>query len=404
MDRHIELAVLDEFFDHHRSKTTSMADEPLRNPASAYTDPDRLRHETDGILRRRALIAALSSDLPATGEYLATEVADVPVLLVRGEDAVVHAYLNACRHRGGRITSGSGRAGRAFVCPYHSWTYDLDGRLLGQPQARGCFPGPDDPRTSLVTLPVAERFGLVLVRLGGSEPIDVEEELGGLAPELASHRLDGYWFSDERSAEFSMNWKLALDTFFEGYHIFALHRKTLAADFLSAPSLTETMGDHGRTVVFRRDVVGLLEKEKSEWALRPHSTIVYRLFPNAVINMPSSGHVELWRVNPVGDDPGKCRVDVRFYLPAEPTTDKARNFWRKNVDLTVSVVFGEDFTQQEDIYRTLRTGLLPDVVYGMNEPSLIAQHRSYDQELSRHPSTSVAAITLGRRAGTSRGK
>jgi phenylpropionate dioxygenase-like ring-hydroxylating dioxygenase large terminal subunit len=382
MDRHIELKVLDQFFDLHRRKTTSMAEEPYRNPASVYIDPVRFRREIDILFRGRPTLVALSSDLPATGEFLTTEVADIPLLLLRGEDGVVRCFLNACRHRGGRVASGAGRTGRAFVCPYHSWTYDLDGALLGQPQARECFPTTAQGLTNLIALPVAERFGMIFVRPGGKEPVDVEGELTGLAPELASHEFEGYWFAAEHCADWTMNWKLAIDTFLEGYHIFALHRTTLSPDFLSAPCLTETIGDHGRMVVLRRSVIGLLEQDREEWALRPHSTIVYRIFPNAVLNLPSSGHVELWRVYPKDDDPGRCRVSVRFYLPAEPVTEKAKTFWQKNIDLTVSVVFGEDFRQQEDIHRTLRSGLLPDVVYGRNEPSLIAQHQGYARVLS----------------------
>ncbi|MDX6362880.1 MAG: hypothetical protein QOC85_1890 [Streptomyces sp.] len=361
MDRHVELAVLDEFLDLHARRSTTLADEPYRNDAAAYTDPARLRAERDGLLRGRPALVALSPDLPATGEYLTREVAGVPVLLIRGEDAVVRAYVNACRHRGGRIAQGSGRSGRAFTCPYHAWTYDHDGKLLGQPQARGSFAGPGTPGSDLIPLAVAERFGMIVVRLEGDEPIDVEAELAGLAPELASHDFEGYWFSEEHSGEWNTNWKLAMDTFLEGYHIFALHRRTLSPDFLSAPCHTQAFGDHGRMTVFRRSAVGLKELDRAEWRLRPHTTIVYRIFPNVVLNLPSSGHAELWRIEPVDDDPGRCRVSVRFYLPSEPETDKARGFWRKNIDLTVSVVFAEDFEQQEDIHRTLRSGLLPDV-------------------------------------------
>jgi phenylpropionate dioxygenase-like ring-hydroxylating dioxygenase large terminal subunit len=385
MDRRVELAVLDEFFEQRAARSTSLADEPYRNPATVYTDPARLRAEADSLLRGRPALVALSPDLPATGTYLSREVNGVPLLLVRGEDAAVRCYLNACRHRGGRVADGAGRAGRAFTCPYHAWTYDHDGRLLGRPQARGCFADPGTPGSDLIPVPVAERFGMIFVRLSGAgsedERIDVEAELTGLAPELASHDLDGYWFAEEHAGEWDTNWKLAVDTFLEGYHIFALHRSTLAPDFLSAPCHTEIMGDHGRMAVFRRSTVGLEETPRDEWRLRPHTTIVYRIFPNVVLNLPSSGHAELWRIEPVGDDPGRCRVSVRFYLPAEPETDKARNFWRKNVDLTVGVVFEEDFRQQEDIYRTLRSGLLPDVVYGRNEPSLIAQHQAYERAL-----------------------
>jgi phenylpropionate dioxygenase-like ring-hydroxylating dioxygenase large terminal subunit len=144
-----------------------MAEEPYRNPASAYVDPVRSHREIEVLFRGRPTLVAPSPDLPATGEFLTTEVADIPLLLLRGEDGVVRCYLNARRHRGGRV-AGPGRAGRAFVCPYHSWTDDFDGALLGQPQARECFPTTAQGLTNLIALPVDERFG---IRSGRCAPI-----------------------------------------------------------------------------------------------------------------------------------------------------------------------------------------------------------------------------------------
>jgi phenylpropionate dioxygenase-like ring-hydroxylating dioxygenase large terminal subunit len=148
--------------------------------AHVYTDPDRLAGEVQTLFRGRPLVVALSADLVDTGDYVATEAAGVPLLLVRGEDAEVRAFLNICRHRGGRVASGRGRPGRAFKCPYHSWAYDLNGDLLGQPLARDAFEGLDPAEFGLVAVPVVERFGVILVRLGSDEPIDAGAELGEL--------------------------------------------------------------------------------------------------------------------------------------------------------------------------------------------------------------------------------
>jgi phenylpropionate dioxygenase-like ring-hydroxylating dioxygenase large terminal subunit len=376
--------ILRRFFALREAHTTLMAPEPRRERASVYTDPERLTREVDTLFRGHPLVVALSADLPSTGDYLATEAAGVPLLLVRGEDAEVRGFLNICRHRGGRVASGRGRPGRAFKCPYHSWAYDLNGDLLGQPLARNAFDGIDRETLGLLPVPVAERFGLILARVGSGRtgaPIDVAAELSGLGPEIGELNLDGYLFFDERSGVFDANWKLIYDTFLESYHIFSLHRDSIGPDLLSTPFVADTFGAHARANVMRREVVKLLEVPESEWDLRAHSSLVYLLFPSVLINLPMSGHAEMWEVYPEPDDPHRTRVTVRFYIPGEPESDEQRAFWEMNVKFTQRVVFKEDFDQQQDIHRSLRTGLMPEVIYGRNEPMLIHHHEQVELAL-----------------------
>src|SRR5580692_8324622 len=173
MRHETQVELLRRFFAMRDARTTMMAPGPYRQRASVYTDPERLAEEQRTLFRGRPLVIALSADLPSTGEYLATEAAGVPLLLVRGEDAVVRGFLNICRHRGGRVASGRGRPGRAFKCPYHSWAYDLNGELLGQPLARDAFDSLDRREFGLLPVPVSERFGLIFARIGSNAPIDV---------------------------------------------------------------------------------------------------------------------------------------------------------------------------------------------------------------------------------------
>ncbi len=373
--------VLRTFFALRDAHTTTLAPQPVRQRADVYTDPERMAAEVRALFRGRPLAVGLSADLPATGDCLSTEVAGVPLLLVRGEDAAVRGFLNICRHRGGRVFTGRGRPGRAFKCPYHSWAYDLDGALLGQPLARDAFEGLERSQFGLVPVPVAERFGVILARLGGDEPIDVETELAGLGPELASYGFEGLSFYEERAGVFDANWKLIHDTFTESYHIFSLHRDSIAGDLLSTPFVGENFGPHTRGVVMRKEVVSLLERPESEWELRPFASIVYLLFPSALLNVPMSGHVELWEMYPEPDDPHRTRVTVRYYVPSDQVEER-RAFWDANVRFTSRVVFEEDFGQQQDIHRSLRTGLMPEVVYGRNEPALIHHHEQIELALA----------------------
>jgi phenylpropionate dioxygenase-like ring-hydroxylating dioxygenase large terminal subunit len=344
------------------------------------------------LFRGRPLVAALSADLPATGDCLATEVAGVPLLLIRGEDAEVRAFLNICRHRGGRVFTGRGRPGRALKCPYHSWAYDLNGDLMGQPLARDAFEPLERSELGLRRVAVAERFGLILVRLGSAEEaIDVESELAGLGPEIADWGFDSWAFYDERSGVFDANWKLIRDTFLESYHVFSLHHDTLAADMLSTPFLGEEFGPHDRGVVMRKEVISLLERPESEWELKPYGSIVYILFPATVINLPMSGHAEFWEMYPEPGNPHRTQVSVRFYVPRQPASDEERAFWEANVRFTHRVVFEEDFGQQQDIHRSLRTGLMPEIVYGRNEPALIHFHSEAEAALAAANAGATAA-------------
>jgi len=374
--------ILRRFFVLREAHTTTMAAEPYRQRASVYTDPARLGEEMQTLFRGQPLVVALSCDLSSTGEYIASEVAGVPLLLVRGEDAIVRGFLNICRHRGGRLASGRGRPGRAFKCPYHSWAYDINGELLGQPLARDAFDSIDRAELGLLPVPVAERYGLIFARIGSNAEIDVAAELGELGPEIAEFDFDSFRFFDERSGVFDANWKLIHDTFLESYHVFSLHKDTIAGDLLSTPFVGDTFGAHGRGAVMRKEVTRLLELDESEWDLRANASIVYLIFPSVVINLPMSGHAELWEMYPEPEDPHRTRVTVRFYTPGEPATKEERAFWATNIKFTEHVVFKEDFDQQQDIHRSLRTGLMPEVIYGRNEPMLLHRHQQIDLALA----------------------
>ncbi len=378
--------ILRQFFELRAAHTTTMASALYRQQASVYTDPARLQAETAALFRARPLVAAMSADLPGTGDCVAREVAGVPLLLIRGEDAEVRAFLNICRHRGGRVFTGRGRPGRALKCPYHSWAYDLNGELLGQPLARDAFAEIDRQELGLVEMPAAERFGLILVALNpGGGSIDVGAELCGLGPELADYGFDRWRLLAEREGTFEANWKLVHDTFLESYHVFSLHRDTLAPDMLSTPFVGQNFGAHTRGAVMRKEVTGLLERPESEWDLRANASIVYIIFPNVVINLPMSGHAELWDMYPEPENPHRTRVTVRFYVPRAPASEEEESFWEANIRFTTKVVFEEDFGQQQDIHRSLRTGLMPEVLYGRNEPALIHHHQQVELALRSWP-------------------
>ena len=138
----------------------------FRNRISTYSCRERARLERDRLFRERPLFMGLSTRLAEPGDYLTEDVAGMPVLVTRGADGEVRAFANICRHRGAPVAQGCGTA-RAFICPYHGWTYDLTGKLSGTTDKVG-FAGIDLASHGLVRLPAAERHGMMFVR---PEPI-----------------------------------------------------------------------------------------------------------------------------------------------------------------------------------------------------------------------------------------
>jgi phenylpropionate dioxygenase-like ring-hydroxylating dioxygenase large terminal subunit len=358
---------------HVRDGSTSLAPGIFRNPVAAYSDPARAKLERERLFRGLPLFMAMSCRLPEPGDYLAEEVAGMPVLLVRGRDRALRAFANICRHRGAPVASGCGKA-RAFACPYHGWTYSLDGKLAGIPQ-EASFPGVDKSTHGLMPLPAGERHGMIFVRLSPGEPleIDVDAHLAGLGEEFGAYGFDRYSYFASEIMTPAINWKFGIDTFLEAYHLPALHRTTVAPLIRGNLGSFEAFGDHGRLTFARHSSAAWDGKPDSEWEVLPHIVVVYRLFPNTIVVFQSD-HLETWRMLP-GESPDRSVIEFTLYAPQAPETDKARAYWQKNYDLAIKTVMDEDFALGERMQRGFMSGLQAEVVYGRNEPALIHFHQ-----------------------------
>ena len=161
MDHAQQTTILKRLLNYVETKTTAMADAPWQNDVAAYHCPDRAKREQEHLFRKRPVLMGLSCDWPKPGAFRTDDYAGVPILVVRGRDGTLRAFLNVCRHRGAKVAQGSGSAS-VFTCPYHSWTYDVEGALRGIPDERS-FPGVRTARGGLTALPITEKHGLVWV-------------------------------------------------------------------------------------------------------------------------------------------------------------------------------------------------------------------------------------------------
>ena len=364
--------------DHARPWSRGVAS--MRNPASAYTDPARFARELEVLFRDRPQFVGLSGDCRAPGDFIATRLGGVPIVVLRTARGDLRALVNACRHRGASLVAGAGHCpGGRLVCPYHGWTYDDAGRLLGRP---GAWDGFDDvtEETHLPTRAVAEKHGLIFVHPTSAEVFDVDDVLAGAQQELADYGLAAYAHVETRTREWRMNWKLVLDTFTESYHIRFLHQASIAPHFL-CDTLFDAFGPNPRAIGLHRNVLEQLHtKPRDEWLLLPHATAQYFLVPNGLL-VYQRDHVEVWRITPLDVD--RVSVATSLYAPEAPRDEKARNYWKKNLDILLQVTGTEDFPLMEDIQRNLASGALPTLIYGRIEPALAHLHAAIDAALAR---------------------
>ncbi len=377
MDRQAQIGLLKRLLEHVDAKTTHLADAPWRNEVSVYTDPQHLAREQEILFRQHPLLMGFASDWAGPGAFRTDDYAGVPILVARDRDGKLRAFLNVCRHRGAKVAQGCGKAS-VFSCPYHAWTYALSGKVMGIPDER-CFPGVRAERGSLTELPLCEKHGLVWViptpAADASAGFDIDPWLGGLGPELASYGFGTWSFNDRRVIPETMNWKILVDTFHEGYHIGYLHKESLSSILHGNVTDFEAFGLNHRLTMPRKKLERLKDQPEDSWDLMWNTTLIYSLFPNTIL-VVQGDHVELTRMFPVDGRVDRAVMDLGLYVPKAPSTQEERNHWDKNMQLVLDVVTGEDFPAGRSMQIGLTSGAQTHTVYGRNEPAMIHYHQS----------------------------
>jgi len=195
----------------------------LSLPSWIYQDPEFFALEKQTIFRQAWQLVCHTSDIPNTGDYHSFEFMGESVIVLRGEDGQIRSFHNACRHRASRLLDDpKGHCGRRITCPYHAWTYGLDGRLVAIPQ-REAFKGLDFGRHGLVPVEQEIFLGFIFVRFEPGLP-SVKEMAAPYADELAAYRMEE--LVPQGRVTFrprNVNWKNVADNYSDGLHITVAH-------------------------------------------------------------------------------------------------------------------------------------------------------------------------------------
>ncbi len=341
--------------------TTDLADGLLEVPLWYYRDVDLFERERTEILATTPLALAPSCRLPAPHDFLVRDVLGTSVLLTRDGDGRAHAFLNYCRHRGAKPAEGCGSS-RRFTCPYHAWTYDSGGQLVGLP-GQEAFTELDRSTHGLVELPSEERNGFVWVVLTAGADIDVAAHLGPLDAELAQWNLDTSEHLVDRTFTSPVNWKSALEAFAENYHFAYVHANSLIGqNTVGNTTVFDSFGLHHR-IAFPSPWIANAPDEVG--SALDYVSIVYSVFPNLVLAVSVVG-TEIIEILP-GDDPGTCSV-LHGWMATTPATDEAtRTGYLDLYEAVHAAVRNEDFTMLPSCGEGIRQAQHDHMVIGRNE-------------------------------------
>jgi carnitine monooxygenase subunit len=280
-------------------------------PSRCYTDPAIHAREMATIFRHAWQPFARTADLAAPGSYVAGSLLGEEIVVLRDRDGVLRGFFNVCQHRGHRLLKGKGSLKAAIACPYHAWSYGLDGRLRAAPNADNV---PDFTKDGVALQPVAvEEFcNIVLVSLDPqatsfrAQHPGIEQEILSLAP-----RMGELAFHDRSEAALACNWKVAVENYGECYHCRTAH-----------PTLTTGLLDPDRYFV------ELFERHHRHSVAATSNTdkLIYRIDPAAGPRAQELGSWLVWPNMAFQINPGSNYVLFHFE-PTGPETTTARIDW-----------------------------------------------------------------------------
>ena len=293
-------------------------------PTEAYTSQAWLEMEKAHLFSDTWLYAGVVGDYPENGYYRTIQAGSYSLIVLRNQQGDLQAFHNICRHRGTELLEGEGQLKNTIVCPYHRWSFGLDGTLRGVPNQSECFPNLDKRENGLLEASIGVFKGIVFVHPQAKPSMSFDAWLASL-PDVAwpfDFETDGLVPSEEITYEMKCNWKVFYENAIDGYHLAYLHENTLGPLYPNANVWVE----HGQHLVWysterdgqRHALPTLVEDQLNQFRVKPFKDMptdfggVYMFFPTTIVT-PNPYGVSISQLVPVA--PGITHLKARSWAP-----------------------------------------------------------------------------------------
>jgi choline monooxygenase len=336
--------------------------EAFAPPAPWYTDPGIFGLEREVVFRRSWQTIGTADRVSKPGQYMTSEIAGAPILFVRGADRVLRGFYNVCRHKGAAIITALEGQTEILRCPYHGWTYSLDGTLKGTPDFAG-VKNFDAAGNGLIQLQSGSWEKWILARLD-ADARSLDDFLGpNLKKQMKDLRLENFQWLERRRYTLDCNWKVFVDNYLDGgYHVPHLH---LGLD--SVLDYRQYTIECGERFCLQSSPIANDRSDPDTAAVRKGKRALYFwIYPNFMINC-YEGFMDTHLVIPRGVD----RTEVIFDFYFADISDQARE--KNHASIAVS-----EQIQNED------TGICNSVQRGLASGAYTRGRLSFRREGGEH--------------------
>ena len=399
MQKEEQVRLLKGLINYLETGTNVDAGGIMQTPTDTYTSEERFSEEWNKFFRDYPQIVGMTGDLAEPGTFFTREDFGIPLLATRDEKGKFRAFANVCAHRGVVVENEKKGKKTKFSCPFHGWTYDNSGKLIGFPKPDH-FGNIDKTCYGLTELPCMEQYGFLWVHPNPKGEIDLNNLFGSkLMEEFESWGFQNLVLTNEEEYVTEMNWKLAIDTFGETYHFPTLHRNTLFNNFHGNVQMFDTFKRNARLTLCLREIDNMKKDPEENWHICRGAFPVYFLFPNTILNVSDTGII-LVREYPLDMSPHRSVSKVSFYF-----WPKVIDYLKENkivldktegkplqdgVDGNPYLGFGaiirdEDYVVAAASHKGLKSGAIDYLTFGKNELALHHYHNTYREALDLEP-------------------
>jgi len=376
------MALMGRLVRLYNDKSTEQADGTWLEPVTNYRDDALFEAERELLYKRIPLPLALSVELSEPNSYKAVDVMGVPVVITRDAAGQVRAMLNICRHRGAQLCAPGSGTGRVMTCPYHAWSFGMDGELKGV-YGESTFGEIDRPSRGLHQLPCEEKHGIIFVCLTPGLTMDLTAWLGDMAPILDDLRLDELHTFSSRMMP-GPNWKVVIEGYLEGYHFAALHKNTVFKTNLGNISAFDSFGPHARIAFGLRPLAEAASQPPETWEPSECVGPIVWVFPGLAI---AGGWRDRMSVSlPL---PGQTRdetvTEQRIMMRTPPSNERELHEAEFTRDWFYDVVYNEDYLTGYGVQRGVLS--LPEddtQIFGRNEIGVQHFHRTVNRLMAQN--------------------